>query len=841
MCRVRSAPRGSRSASTRALIRRISVTVRGGRGPRPGSASGRSSRRTAGRGRRRPPPGRPEQRLGLPGLRPARVVLPVGVERAHERAVAGPPGAGRRRPPGPGPGSRSRGGGGRSRPRSWRTWRRPDLVGAAERLADEQHVRVAAVAQLGRRRAGPCRSRRAARAGGVGPPSARCTDSSVAAQHRRPTPTRARRTPPRRTACRAGPRTRRAAARGDAASGPWPRRRRGRTGARRSCAATRRRSPGRGCSSSGWPATGAASSRSTSGARTSRSGTSAEVPSSRMSRSRDQPLVAQQPQVPRGAGQRLGHPAVGQQPAVGVGGAGELVEQHRQQRLLDRGRPRHPAGQRPQVVQRALGRRPAQRAEPDGRRPPPRAARFGGQPRHRVEQRPVEQLLVQAPDAAGVAPPLLDQDADDVVPPVGPQLRRPGEPAQRVRVVRGGQQVGAAQRCSCSRCSSSAGSGRRRRGSPRRRARRTRGSRGLAARRASSGSASAASARPCTSWSSWTANSTSRSPPRPSLSSRSAWSGRTFSSTRRRMACTSRDEVGPARGAPHHRRDGLGVGLAQVGVARDRARLEQRLELPGLGPPLVVGHVSVERADQRALPALGTQVRVDREAGLPRDAHHPGGQPGGPLVRGFGDEHDVDVADVVQLRATRLAHGDDSEPARLAVGLRERDGERRPQGRGGQVGELRGDVLERQDRQRRLADGGEVGGGEGEHLVAVGGAQGVHGRRCRATTRRRRPARLPAGRRGPRRRPSATSRCGWRRRCTRRGRPRSAGASGRDGRRGGRRARSSRRAGRTAARGARRHRAARRRRPSTRARSRRRAGPAPAARGRGRGCGPGPT
>ena len=188
-----------------------------------------------------------------------------------------------------------------------------------------------------------------------------------------------------------------------------------------------------------------------------------------------------------------------------------------------------------------------------------------------------------------------------------------------------------------------------------------------------------------------------------------------------------RDEVGPARGRPHHRRDGLGVGLAQVGVARDRARLEQRLELPGLGPPLVVGHVSVERADQRALPALGTQVRVDREARLPRDAHHPGGQLGGPLVRGFGDEHDVDVADVVQLRATRLAHGDDSEPARLAVGLRERDGERRPQGRGGQVGELRGDVLERQDRQRRLADGGEVGGGEGEHLVAVGGAQGVHG------------------------------------------------------------------------------------------------------------------
>ena len=97
------------------------------------------------------------------------------------------------------------------------------------------------------------------------------------------------------------------------------------------------------------------------------------------------------------------------------------------------------------------------------------------------------------------------------------------------------------------------------------------------------------------------------------------------------------------------------------------------------------------------------------------------------VVRGFGDEHDVDVADVVQLRATRLAHGDDGEPARLAVGLREGNGKRRPQGRGGEVRELRGDVLEREDRQGRLADGGEVGGGEGEHLVAVGDAQGVHG------------------------------------------------------------------------------------------------------------------
>ena len=95
----------------------------------------------------------------------------------------------------------------------------------------------------------------------------------------------------------------------------------------------------------------------------------------------------------------------------------------------------------------------------------------------------------------------------------------------------------------------------------------------------------------------------------------------------------------------------------------------------------------------------------------------------------LGDEHDVDVADVVQLRAAGLAHGDHGEPAVGSPGSvsAEGDGERRPQRRGGQVRELGGDVLQRQDRQRRLADGGEVGGREHEHLVAVGGAQGVDG------------------------------------------------------------------------------------------------------------------
>ncbi len=229
------------------------------------------------------------------------------------------------------------------------------------------------------------------------------------------------------------------------------------------------------------------------------------------------------------------------------------------------------------------------------------------------------------------------------------------------------------------------------------------------------------------------------------------------------------DEVRPARGAPHHRRDGLGVRLAQLRVARDGPGLEQRLELPGLGPPLVVGDVAVEGAHERALTALGAQVGVHLEAGLAQDPHHPACEPGGGGVGGLRDEHDVDVADVVQLVAAALAHGDDREPARIAalvVGeLGDGDGQRRPQRGGGEVRQPGRDVLDVQHRQLGLGDGGEVGGREHHQLVAVGGAQRLDGGRsgelCSASTRcacrrcvrdRRRPPRAapPWGPRRPR-------------------------------------------------------------------------------------------
>lgn len=51
------------------------------------------------------------------------------------------------------------------------------------------------------------------------------------------------------------------------------------------------------------------------------------------------------------------------------------------------------------------------------------------------------------------------------------------------------------------------------------------------------------------------------------------------------------NEVLAVRGLPDERRDGLDVLRAELGVAGHRPGLEQRLELPGLGPALVVREV----------------------------------------------------------------------------------------------------------------------------------------------------------------------------------------------------------------------------------------------------------
>ena len=53
--------------------------------------------------------------------------------------------------------------------------------------------------------------------------------------------------------------------------------------------------------------------------------------------------------------------------------------------------------------------------------------------------------------------------------------------------------------------------------------------------------------------------------------------------------------------------------IAEGRVAGDRARLEQRLELPRLCPALVVRRVAVDRARERPAPSFRAQVGVGAE------------------------------------------------------------------------------------------------------------------------------------------------------------------------------------------------------------------------------------
>ena len=104
--------------------------------------------------------------------------------------------------------------------------------------------------------------------------------------------------------------------------------------------------------------------------------------------------------------------------------------------------------------------------------------------------------------------------------------------------------------------------------------------------------------RPCTSWSSCTANSMSRMPPRPAL--QLAVGEALAARASPRCAPSSPGSRAPRPGrAPRATRTAARGSMnasPSVGVAGDRARLEQRLELPRLRPPLPVRGVAVERA-----------------------------------------------------------------------------------------------------------------------------------------------------------------------------------------------------------------------------------------------------
>ena len=146
VCVAGSAPRGSRSRSTRALIRRISATCSAGQPV--GRVAHRVDQReelraqlaspATGRPAAAPAPPRPttsarSTRGRPPGCAPA--------------GPAGPPGAGRRRPRAPGRARARRAAGAARAPRRWRAARPPPRRRPA-RARDEQHVGVGAVAHL---------------------------------------------------------------------------------------------------------------------------------------------------------------------------------------------------------------------------------------------------------------------------------------------------------------------------------------------------------------------------------------------------------------------------------------------------------------------------------------------------------------------------------------------------------------------------------------------------------------------------------------------------------------------------------------------------------------------
>ncbi len=139
-------------------------------------------------------------------------------------------------------------------------------------------------------------------------------------------------------------------------------------------------------------------------------------------------------------------------------------------------------------------------------------------------------------------------------------------------------------------------------------------------------------------------------------------------------------EVLALAGLPHHRPHRGDVGLADLTVARDGARLEERLELPALRPALVVVAVARDGAHEGALLALRAQRGVDLpQRTLPRARRASAHQLGRELrseaqgdvlvdpVRGLRDEDDVDVGDVVELAPARLAHADDGESSLLGA------------------------------------------------------------------------------------------------------------------------------------------------------------------------------
>ena len=165
------------------------------------------------------------------------------------------------------------------------------------------------------------------------------TAMSVSARPTRTTSSRPRRSAEatRSSSCRRSPRSTRMPSCGSGARpAAWP------------------HAPARAAAARGSSWASSASSRSASGVRVSSDGDVLAGAEQLGQPLGHLTLVAQQPQVPLVAAQRLADLPVGQQAGVGIGAGREGLQQHRQQVLLHRGRAGDPAGERPQVPQRRL-------------------------------------------------------------------------------------------------------------------------------------------------------------------------------------------------------------------------------------------------------------------------------------------------------------------------------------------------------------------------------------------------------------------------------------------------------------------------------------------------------
>ena len=215
------------------------------------------------------------------------------------------------------------------------------------------------------------------------------------------------------------------------------------------------------------------------------------------------------------------------------------------------------------------------------------------------------------------------------------------------------------------------------------------------------------------------------------------------------------DEVLALGGRPHHRVDGGVVLLGQREVAGHGAGLEQRLELPRLGPTPVVGRVRLQRAHELARLALRPQRRVHLEECHRPDAHHLPRHSPRAGVSGFGHEDHVHVRDVVEFAGTALTHGHHGQAAghrRIRVHGGHGHRQSRSQSRVRQIGQPPTHVGKRQDRLGVVDRRRHIVRRQQHHLIAIRRPQhrnrratgdlrpvGAHVPQIRRLGRRRRP------------------------------------------------------------------------------------------------------